>query len=183
MTIELTEEQRQALQAEQGKPVDVVDPATQRRYVLLAQEQYERLRSLLDQPPAAPSESPPAAAVGAKPEGKPLRQHVRELLLPPDVAAEMHRYCTRLGSWKAKNRRQMEEQMKLQHFYGGKWIAYLRTKDGIVVVAAADTIGDPSFERQLSFLTAEERRTAIIDSPTRLFDKESEILTPFPDES
>ena len=38
--IELTYEQLQALEAEQGTPVDVVDPATQRRYVLLAHEQY-----------------------------------------------------------------------------------------------------------------------------------------------
>ncbi len=29
--IELTDAQRQALQAEQGKPVEVVDPATRRR--------------------------------------------------------------------------------------------------------------------------------------------------------
>jgi hypothetical protein len=48
MTIELTETQRQALQAESGKPVDVVDPTTQRRFVLLAQEQYERVRLLLE---------------------------------------------------------------------------------------------------------------------------------------
>jgi hypothetical protein len=47
-TIELTDEQRQALRAEHGKPVDVVDPATRQRYVLLLQEQYERVRSLLE---------------------------------------------------------------------------------------------------------------------------------------
>ena len=46
--IELTDAQRQALQAEQGKPVDVVDPATRRHYVLLAREQYERVRTLLE---------------------------------------------------------------------------------------------------------------------------------------
>ena len=63
--IELTDAQRQALQAEPGKPVDVVDPATQRRYVLLDREQYERLLPLLDQaggpaePPEAIAEIPP----------------------------------------------------------------------------------------------------------------------------
>jgi hypothetical protein len=51
MTIELTDAQRQALQAESGKPVDVVDPTTQRRFVLLAQEQYERVRLLLEHSP------------------------------------------------------------------------------------------------------------------------------------
>lgn len=49
-TIELTDEQRQALQSDQGKPLDVVDPATKQRYVLLAHEQYERVRTLLEQP-------------------------------------------------------------------------------------------------------------------------------------
>jgi hypothetical protein len=77
----------------------------------------------------------------------------------------------------------MEEQMKLQHCFGGKWIAFLRTEEGPVVVAAADDLNDPAFDQQLSFLTAEERRSVVIDSPTRLSDEESEILTPFHDES
>lgn len=48
-TIELTDDQRHALQGEQGKPIDVVDPATQQRYVLIAREQYERVRAMLEQ--------------------------------------------------------------------------------------------------------------------------------------
>ena len=43
LEVELTDKQRQALQAEPGKPVHVVDPATSQHYVLLAQEQYERI--------------------------------------------------------------------------------------------------------------------------------------------
>jgi hypothetical protein len=50
-TIELTDAQRQALQAERGQPVDVLDPATQQRYVLLAREQYERMCALLEHEP------------------------------------------------------------------------------------------------------------------------------------
>jgi hypothetical protein len=42
-TIELTDEQRRALQAEPGRPLDVIDPATQQRYVLVAQEHYKRV--------------------------------------------------------------------------------------------------------------------------------------------
>lgn len=49
-SIELTAEQRRVLQVEQGKPIDVIDTATQQHYVLLAQEQYERVRSLLEKP-------------------------------------------------------------------------------------------------------------------------------------
>jgi hypothetical protein len=57
-TIELTDGQRQILQAEPGKPLDVVDPATKQRYVLLAQEQYDRVRSLLEQAPVDPGVPP-----------------------------------------------------------------------------------------------------------------------------
>jgi hypothetical protein len=46
--IELTGEQSQTVSAQQGKPIDVVDPATKRRYVLIAGEQYERVRALLE---------------------------------------------------------------------------------------------------------------------------------------
>jgi hypothetical protein len=41
MTIELTEAQRQALQADRARLVDVIDPATKKRYVLVAREQFE----------------------------------------------------------------------------------------------------------------------------------------------
>jgi hypothetical protein len=63
--IELTDAQRQALQAEQGKPIDLVDPATQQRYVLLAREQYERVRALLEQ---GAGREPPETASGIPPQ-------------------------------------------------------------------------------------------------------------------
>src|SRR5437762_2730912 len=48
MMVELTEPQRQAVQKQAGGPVEVIDPDTQCAYVLLAREQYERMRSLLE---------------------------------------------------------------------------------------------------------------------------------------
>jgi hypothetical protein len=45
--IELTEAQRRAIEAEHGRPVDLIDPATRQAYVLLAREQYEKVQSLL----------------------------------------------------------------------------------------------------------------------------------------
>src|SRR3982750_1983066 len=47
MRIELTEEQRQAVQGQAGGPVEVIDTDSQRAYVLLAREQYEQMRSLV----------------------------------------------------------------------------------------------------------------------------------------
>jgi hypothetical protein len=47
MTIELTTEQQQILDAEGGPP-DVIDPRTRASYVLVRKEVYERLRALLE---------------------------------------------------------------------------------------------------------------------------------------
>jgi hypothetical protein len=57
--IELTEEQRRALEVERGRPVECIDPATRQAYVLVAREQFEKVRSLLapEVPPSAPHRS------------------------------------------------------------------------------------------------------------------------------
>lgn len=58
MTLELTEQQRRLINGEAGRPIEVVDPDTQRTYVLVAREQFEKVRALLDEPAAAASTSP-----------------------------------------------------------------------------------------------------------------------------
>jgi len=45
--IELTEEQRQELSG--PEPFRMVDPGTQQRYVLIREELYERMRSIVDE--------------------------------------------------------------------------------------------------------------------------------------
>ncbi len=52
MAIHLTDEQRQAIEAQQTRRVEVIDPATKRVYVLIAAEAYERVRGLLEPSPA-----------------------------------------------------------------------------------------------------------------------------------
>jgi len=47
MTIELTDDQRQALDAQPDEPVQVVDPRTQQEYVLLRADLYARLKGFL----------------------------------------------------------------------------------------------------------------------------------------
>ena len=47
MSIELTEEQQRALDAENGTPT-VIDPRTKDAYVLVRREVYERLRAMLE---------------------------------------------------------------------------------------------------------------------------------------
>jgi hypothetical protein len=48
--IELTEQQRQAVQQHPGQPLRLVDPTTQQTFVLIRQELYERLMPYDDSP-------------------------------------------------------------------------------------------------------------------------------------
>jgi hypothetical protein len=49
MNVELSEEQRQALDAQPGQPLRVVDPRTQKAYVLIPAEVYDRIEAPLDE--------------------------------------------------------------------------------------------------------------------------------------
>ncbi len=46
--LELTEQQRHAVLEQAGEPVEVIDPDSRCTYVILAREQYERMRSLVE---------------------------------------------------------------------------------------------------------------------------------------
>jgi len=56
MTTEITDQQRAAITAEGDRPVEVVDPQTNRLYVLISREQYERLKPLFEDEPVSESE-------------------------------------------------------------------------------------------------------------------------------
>src|SRR5437868_5451706 len=58
MALQLTEQQRQALEAGRGRPVEVVDPVTSRVYVLVAAETYERVRDVMEEAAHAPAAEP-----------------------------------------------------------------------------------------------------------------------------
>ena len=49
MSIQLNEDQGKALDSEAELPVRVIDPRTNRVYVLVAVEQYERLKAFLEE--------------------------------------------------------------------------------------------------------------------------------------
>ncbi len=50
MILELTEQQRAMVKGQGGRPVEIVDPDTQRTYMLVALEEFERVRPLLSEP-------------------------------------------------------------------------------------------------------------------------------------
>jgi hypothetical protein len=182
----LTEEQHRDVEAAQGKPVDVVDPQTQQAYVLLPAELYQRVRDLVERegmraaPGAPPASEPPR--IPLPPEGQPMRVKVRALPTPPEVAEEVKKSCRRVGFWRRKYVQQVEDELKLQYYFGGQAVSYLYTREGLVVVAAGDRNSD-AYDRLLSFLPPEERRQAILDFPFRWHDTTNEVITPFPYES
>jgi hypothetical protein len=49
MTIEMTEELRQALAAKPDEPIRLIDPKTNESYVVLRSELYDRLKALLEE--------------------------------------------------------------------------------------------------------------------------------------
>ena len=51
MTPKLSEEQRVAIEQEQGRPVKVVDPATQSVFYLITGDQFSQIRCLLESEP------------------------------------------------------------------------------------------------------------------------------------
>ncbi len=83
MSLELTEQQRQALADRPLGPVELIDPATQRAYVLIAAEQFQRVADFLA-PELTASQSPPpdiaAIPPGIRKSQEALRRDLPALL-------------------------------------------------------------------------------------------------------
>ena len=174
-TIELTDEQQKALQAEQGTRINVVNPATQQRYVLLAWEQYERVRPVLDRGPEPSRQPEPTPARILPPDGQALRIRLRDLPTPPEITEEANRYCKELGMGGRKDIQQAEDQMKLQYYYGGKAIYVVRAAEGPVVIPIEERHKDTPDLRYV-LLTPEERPRACYEVPSRWQNTVCEIL-------
>jgi hypothetical protein len=176
--MQLTEEQHLLVEAAQGHPVDVRDPHTNRAYVLLTAELYQRVRDLVEAggPPPQATGSPPAS------ETIPLRVVLRKLPTPPEVAQAVQRRCRQLGFWRRKYVQEVEDELKFQYYYGGQYVAYLQTEEGPVVVAAG-RLESETFGHQLDALSPENRRAIHYAVPTIWNDPISELRTPFSDES
>ena len=56
MIARLNDELQQALHGQGDGPLEVLDPGTNRVYVLLAREQYDRLKPLFEETPMTPEE-------------------------------------------------------------------------------------------------------------------------------
>lgn len=165
----LTEEQHRVVEAAGGRPVEVVDPCSQRRYLLVPAENYHRAE------PGGPAEDFPRN--GLPPEvarGEPMRIKLRELPLPPEVTEEVRRYCKKLGLSRRRSVQEVEDEARLSYYFGGQYVTYLKSKAGPVVVAAGRQASD-AYQRQLNALTPAERREAVSWVPPVWNDPDSQL--------
>jgi hypothetical protein len=92
------------------------------------------------------------------------RKPLKDLSLPPEALKEADDYCRRYKYRRVEERRRVEEDFKLQIYYGGQDVALLETPEGLVVVMAGD-LGSAEFGRVLEALSSEERRQVSLYSP------------------
>jgi hypothetical protein len=166
MAIELTPEQRQSLEAHPDLPIEVVDPATQRRYVLVAREQFDRLQPAADQLPPQPRSTRPTPPPS-------VPQRLEDLPTPPELLERARRYQRKTGGGR-KQLLEIVEEMKLQYYYGGWHIRVLPTPKGGVVVALHRG-DDEEYQRQVQALTPKQRQQAVIMIPT-IYDDPNSLL-------
>jgi len=108
----------------------------------------------------------------------PKPQRLNDIPVPPDLAAEIDRYCARIGAVRKWDREQVTEDIKLQYFFGGNHVAYLPTPEGLVILAVGQ-MDSEEFGKVLDSLSREVRCRVILYPVSRWNDSVSQILTPF----
>ncbi len=98
------------------------------------------------------------------------RVRLSDLPTPPEIVAEAKRWCARY-SW---NQRDVEEELKMQYYFGDQEIYLLSTSDGPVVVAIPDRLRGTPGLRYLLF-TPQERDHVVFTVPSRWNDTESQV--------
>jgi hypothetical protein len=150
--MQLTEEQHRLVEAAGDQPVEVVDPQSNRAYVLVPAELFEHIRPALSCPAAPLSPLPPEAV-----RGEPMRIKLRELPMPPEVAERVRQYCKQYHFWRKRYVQEIEDEAKFSYYFGGWAAVTLRSKEGPIIVAAGRVESD-EFGRQLDALPPGERR-------------------------
>jgi len=175
MTIQMSDEQQQALAA--GQPVEVIDSDSQLHVIVVAAERYrQRIKEIAEEEMGYQQH----VAEETGPLHPPLPCHIRDLPTPPDIAECAKKRCAKQYFWWGKKHLDQEEDdLKLQYYFGGIYIGYLHNPTGTVVVAAG-RLDSEEFGKQLDDLPAGVRRDVVLFLPPRLKDEVSEFLTPFP---
>jgi hypothetical protein len=94
------------------------------------------------------------------------------LELPPELKKYVEESCRGWRTGRAIFRKDTEWFVKLQVFFGGQDVAYMRKGDDLLVIAAGDMTSE-AFDRTLAALSREERRQVTLYFPSRWNDSES----------
>jgi hypothetical protein len=99
-------------------------------------------------------------------------RYLKDMELPPEVKREVEDYCRSRGLRRPRHLKEVEEDVKLQYFFGGQWVAYEVTSQGRLVICAGDPDSE-EFRAALASLPREERRRVICFPVWRWNDSES----------
>jgi hypothetical protein len=90
--------------------------------------------------------------------------YLADLELPAEQQREVDEICRRVYWWwqRRKWRRDVEEEVKLRHFFPGKTVAIKHTPRGLLVLMAGD-YGSPEYVRFLEGLSRAERCQILLD--------------------
>src|SRR5260370_14371527 len=80
---------------------------------------------------------------------------MKDLPTPPEVVEAVELCCQEKGNW-GETRQEMEERFKLDYYYGGTVVAYLRTAQGLAIVATED-MTQAEYDAAKARLTPAER--------------------------
>jgi hypothetical protein len=96
-------------------------------------------------------------------------RYLKDMELPPGVKREMEDYFRTRGIRRARHRAEAEENIKLQHFFGGQWVAYKVTPQGLLIVWAGE-LESEECAAALDPLPREERCQIVLYAPPRWND-------------
>src|SRR5262249_27918610 len=113
-------------------------------------------------------------AMPAPSTDEPRRLLLNDLAIPLELAQDVEDICRRRGYGRGAARKHIEQEIKLQYYFGGQGGSYLATAEGPLVVAAGD-MSSPAFGRALEALSNDERRNVTLYSPARWNDSTSSI--------
>ncbi len=119
--------------------------------------------------------STPLASERQQAPGQPfVRQRLRDLPTPPEVAAEARRFHKAQG-WGGRQRlNAIEDELKLQYYYGGQCIRCLFGREGPIIVAIYRG-DDQDYRNQEQALSAKEKHEAVVLVPSVWNDPNSFI--------
>jgi len=84
-----------------------------------------------------------------------------ELPTPPELQHAAEAYCTREGIRRKRHKRWVEQQLKLQFYYGGQNVVCVDTREGRRIIAHG-TPGSGELRAALERLGPQERARAVV---------------------